>query len=248
MDFKSITLQYYSHWLGRENILLNEASGISFIKSEERDKVQDGYSEQFDIYSWIEKDRLIVSYGEKAASKIPLLQKRIADGFSVDIMSQAITDIYGVVPSNNIKFVYKETTTQNKIARLLVEDDYEKYLDFFKKSNPDCSETDWVKEYFEEMINAHVCCGVFIGDCLVSCTDAPFMHYMEKKVQEIGINTISDFRGKGYAAQSAITCAENIIKSGRCPQWSCLADNTASFRLAEKVGFTKLSDVLTLTI
>ena len=74
------------------------------------------------------------------------------------------------------------------------------------------------------------------------------MPYMENEVQEIGINTISDFRGKCCAVQSAIVCAENIIKSGKCPQWSCSADNTASSRLAEKVGFTKLSDVLTLTI
>lgn len=41
---------------------------------------------------------------------------------------------------------------------------------------------------------------------------------------------------------------KNIIKGGKCPQWSCSADNIASARLAEKIGFIKLSDVLTLTI
>ncbi len=248
MNFNNITLQYYSYWLGSENILLNEPSGILFIRSEERDKVQDGYSNQFDIYAWIEKDRLIVSYGEKAAPKIHLLQNKIADSFSVDTVSQAISEIYGYAPSYNIKFVFNKTAAQNKMARALVLDDYDKYLAFFKKTNPNCSNTDWIKEYFEEMVDSHICCGVFIDDCLVSCTDAPFMPYMENEVQEIGINTISDFRGKGYAAQSAIVCAENIIKSGKCPQWSCSADNIASFRLAERIGFTKLSDVLTLTI
>ncbi len=248
MDFKNITLRYYSRWLGSENILMNEASEIAFIKSEERNKVQEGYSNQFDIYAWIEKDRLIVSYGEKAAPKIHLLQNKIADCFSVDTVSQAISDIYGRTPSHNIKFVYNERAVQNKAARSLVTDDYEKYLAFFKKVNPGCSDTSWVKEYFEEMVGFHICCGAFVDDCLVSCTDAPLMPYMENEVQEIGINTVHGFRGKGYAAQSAAICAENIIKSRKCPQWSCSADNVASLRLAGKVGFTKLSDVLTLTI
>ncbi len=248
MDFKNITMQYYSHWLGYDNILLNVDSGITFIKSEERNKVQDGYSNQFDIYAWIENNKLIVSYGEKVAPKIPLLQNKIADCFSVDTVSQAISEIYGHPPSHSIKFVYTGMATQNQMARSLVEGDYEKYLEFFQKANPGCSDTDWVKEYFEEMTDSHICCGVFIDDCLVSCTDAPLMPYMDNKVQEIGINTISDFRGKGYAAQAAIVCAENIIKSGKCPQWSCSADNIASFRLAEKIGFTKLSDVLILTL
>ncbi len=248
MDFKNITLKYYSHWLGCEDILLDNATGASFVKSEERNKVQDGYSKQSDIYVFIQKDRLIVSYGEKAATKISLLQEKTADCFSVGAVSQAISDIYGHSPSHNIKFVLSEIATENKIARSLNCDDYEKYLEFFKAVNPGSSETDWVKEYFEEMVDVGICCGVFADNRLVSCTDAPLMPYMENEVQEIGINTVSDFRGKGYGAQSAVVCAENIIRSGKCPQWSCSADNVASIRLAEKVGFVKLSDVLTLTI
>ncbi len=248
MNFKNITLQYYSHWIGCENILTNKNQRILFVESEERNKTQEGYSNQFDIYAWIEKDRLIVSYGEKAAPKISLFQNKITNDFSVDSVSQAISDVYGYSPSHNIKFVYNGMTMKNEMARSLVKDDYDKYLAFFKKSNPNCFNTEWVKEYFEEMTDSHICCGVFIDDKLVSCTDAPLMPYMENEVQEIGINTLWDFRGKGYAIHSSGLCAENIIKSGKCPQWSCSADNTASFRLAEKIGFTKLSDVLTLTI
>ncbi len=248
MDFKNITLQYYSHWLGSENILLNKTAGVSFIKSEERNKVQDGYSNRFDILAWVENDRLIVSYGEKATPKISLLQNIISESFSVETVSQAISEIYGHTPSHNIKFVLNKTATPNKTARPLAIEDFDKYLAFFKKVNPGCSSTDWVQEYFEEMVASNICCGVFVGDCLVSCTDAPLMPYMENKVQEIGINTLPDFRGKGYALGSAVACAENIIKSGKCPQWSCSADNIASSRLAQKVGFAKLSDVLALTI
>ncbi len=248
MNFQHSTLQYYSRWLGSENILLDKTPGISFIRSEERDKIQAGHSNPFAIYAWMEKDRLIVSYGEKAAPNISLLQNTIADCFSVDAVSQAISEIYGREPSHHIKFVFHEAAMQNGMARPLVTADYKAYLAFFKQANPGCSDTGWVRDYFEEMVASHLCCGVFVGDCLVSCTDAPLMPYMKEEVQEIGINTLSAFMRKGYAAQAAMVCAGQIVQNGKCPQWSCATDNIASSRLAEKAGFARLSDVLTLTL
>ncbi len=248
MDFRHITLRYYSRWLGCENILLSDAAGISFIRSAERDKVQAGYSSPLDIYAWVAHDRLVISYGEKAAPAIALLQSKIADCFTVDAISLAMAEVYGKTLSHHIKFVWQGAAVQNLMARALAVDDYEAYLAFFQKANPDCTDTDWVRVYFAEMAAARLCCGVFDGGALVSCTDAPLMPYMQNEVQEIGIHTLPDCRGKGYAAQAAMLCTENIIRSGKCPQWSCMAKNIASSRLAQKLGFTKLADVLTLML
>ena len=76
----------------------------------------------------------------------------------------------------------------------------------------------------------------------------PDMPYMQDKVQEIGINTLSEYRCKGYAKSVTLSCIKAIIEKGKCPLWSCSTHNTASERLAYSVGFRKLADVLTLGI
>jgi len=248
MDFKAITLDYYSHWIGDKKILLKESPKILFLQSDERNNIQNGYSKRFDLYVWIETDRIFVSYGEKAAPKIALLQNKIKNNFSLDMIKKSILKVYENTLSHNIKFVYAGNCSSCEMAHALVKTDYEAYLSFFKAVNPYCRNTDWVKDYFDEMIVMQLCCGVFDNGKLVSCTDAPMMAYMEREVQEIGIHTLEKFRNKGYAMHAAMLCAENIIRSGKYSQWSCAANNIASARLAEKIGFIKLSDAFTLTI
>lgn len=248
MDFKVITLDYYSHWIGKKEILSKETPKILFLQSDERNNIQNGYSKRFDLYVWIETDRIFVSYGEKAAPKIALLQNKIKNDFSLDTIKKSILKVYENTLSHNVKFIYTGNRSFDKMARALAKTDYEAYLSFFKAVNPNCRNTDWVKYYFDEMVAMQLCCGVFDNGRLVSCMDAPMMAYMEQEVQEIGIHTLEKFRNKGYAMYAATLCAENIIRDGKFPQWSCSADNIASARLAEKIGFIKLSDVLTLTI
>lgn len=142
---------------------------------------------------------------------------------------------------------FKNCINDNK-SKVLGKDDYNKYEDFLKKCNPKCSNIDWLQEYFEEMICENMCVGVFEDSLLVSCTDAPGMPYMLDEVQEIGINTLSDYRGKGYATIACQSCVNEIIKNGKVPQWSTTIANLASQKLAEKVGFVKLADVITITI
>ena len=38
------------------------------------------------------------------------------------------------------------------------------------------------------------------------------------------------------------------VCAGKVPRWSISADNIASQRLAEKIGFIKLADVITLVL
>jgi predicted GNAT family acetyltransferase len=74
------------------------------------------------------------------------------------------------------------------------------------------------------------------------------MPFIPDKVQEIGINTVGMYCGKGYATDACAECARNIVASGRVPQWSTVAWNIASQRIAQRVGFAKFSDVLSLKI
>jgi predicted GNAT family acetyltransferase len=74
------------------------------------------------------------------------------------------------------------------------------------------------------------------------------MPYMQEFVQEIGIHTLEEYRGKGYARAVCISLIHELLSKNICPLWSTGKDNIASDRLARSIGFEKLADVLSLTI
>lgn len=244
MDYQAITESYYSHWLGNPAILQEAEEGITFVYSPERNKIQPGYSKPFDLYVFAQKNRAVVSYGDKASDRIERLRIQLRD---VKELSALICQVYQTRAGHSLKFCCCGCGHDAR-ARALTGADYPQYFSFFKKANPDCRDTDWLREYFDEMTAEKLCCGVFDDGLLVSCTDAPSMPYIAEKVQEIGIHTLPEYRGRGYAAAACRKCAENIVLNGKCPQWSCAASNAASVRLAQKIGFNLYADVFTCTL
>jgi hypothetical protein len=247
MDYRQITEKYYSAWLGTEENL-SGIQGVKFIYSYERNIVQYGYPGQFDLIVWYNPGNIIVSYSEKASDKIKKLKNAVKADIKPEPLKQILTETFSCEVTHNIKFIFSELPDIKGDVKVLTHNDYLYYHEFFKKNNPCCANTDWLQEYFDEMTESKTCCGVFDSGILVSCTDAPGMPYMQDKVQEIGINTLINYRGKGYAAAACVVCAKNIIDSGKCPQWSTAINNIASQRLAYKTGFVKFADIFTVMI
>lgn len=246
MDFKKITKQYYSLCLGAPDILCEAEDAITFVYSDERNKITPGYSSQSDIYALFQKNKAFISYGNKAISNLGLLkQSSISD---IGSFCLTIRELYNQNTVCHKKYCYQNMCEGSRKAISLERSDYLKYLSFFKKANPFCQNTDWVEEYFYGMTDHQLCCGVFDNGMLASYTDTPDTPYMSDKVQEIGINTLREYRGRGYAAEACSLCIERIIANGKCPQWSCAYDNIASAKLAEKIGFVKFADVVTVTL
>ena len=54
---------------------------------------------------------------------------------------------------------------------------------------------------------------------------------------EIGIETVEKYRGNGYAELVCCKLIDKCLESGLVPVWSCRSENTASVRLAGKLGF-----------
>lgn len=54
---------------------------------------------------------------------------------------------------------------------------------------------------------------------------------------EIGIETADGFRGKGYAIVTCSALIDYCIDHDYEPVWACRLDNTASYQLAQKLGF-----------
>lgn len=97
------------------------------------------------------------------------------------------------------------------------------------------------------MVRDCMCVGVFADGGLVSCTDAPGMPYMAGEVQEIGINTLQEYRGRGYASVACSKCIQEILDHHKTPTWSTTISNTASRKLAEKIGFAEFAEAIYIT-
>jgi len=58
-----------------------------------------------------------------------------------------------------------------------------------------------------------------------------------KNQLEIGIETIQAFQGKGLAQFACMALIEECIERSLEPVWACRFENTASYKLALKLGF-----------
>jgi len=58
---------------------------------------------------------------------------------------------------------------------------------------------------------------------------------------DIGVQTLPQWRKRGLATAAAAIVARTMQASGRTPVWSCGEDNQASLRVAQKLGFRKVS-------
>lgn len=77
--------------------------------------------------------------------------------------------------------------------------------------------------------------GAFVDNRLVSvaCT-----FYVGEQYEDIGVITEPAFRGVGLSLACAGLLCEEIHSRGRRPSWTTSPDNTASLRVAEKLGFS----------
>lgn len=241
------TLAYYSLWIGQENILLQNKKGIEFLYSEERNKTQQGYGVPFDIYIFKSPERTVISYGSNAKQYISTFADNLDENMTIDEIGNIAERIFHVKPVRNIKYVYSRQINLNTSAVTFTASDFHKYKEFFEKCHH-VTAGDWLYDYFIGMAEKRLCCGFYLDNTLVSCTDAPDMPYMNDKIAEIGVNTLPDFYGKGFATECCKKCISNILENDLCPIWSTSSDNLASQALAEKIGFEKVADVITLTL
>ncbi len=82
-----------------------------------------------------------------------------------------------------------------------------------------------------------VACGI-ISDEVVSIAHTAGH---TKKFADIGVITRKDWRNKGLASAAASIVAEVLQEKGITPVWSAGDDNLPSVRIAQKLGFSKIS-------
>jgi RimJ/RimL family protein N-acetyltransferase len=77
--------------------------------------------------------------------------------------------------------------------------------------------------------------GAFADGRLVSVASSFFV---AEGFEDIGVVTLPGYRGRGLSAACAAALCVDIHARGRRPTWGTSPDNTASLRVAEKLGFS----------
>ncbi|MDR2617568.1 MAG: GNAT family N-acetyltransferase [Treponema sp.] len=244
IDIEKITYDYYSHWTGLK--MDAQKRGVFLNYYPERDLVPKGYSQSMDVFVFSTVHLSVVSYGNKAKEKIENIADKLKENQNIDFLAPLLKEAFSTNVNRNIKYIYKKRMDSNIKAAILNACHYELFFAFFTQGWPKNGDTSWVKEYFLEKSSRNYIHGIIIENKLVSATDAPDMPYMSNLVQEIGINTLPEYRGKGYARSACISLINELLSKNICPLWSTGNDNTASDRLARSTGFEKLADVLSL--
>jgi RimJ/RimL family protein N-acetyltransferase len=58
---------------------------------------------------------------------------------------------------------------------------------------------------------------------------------------ELGIETVGNYRGKSLAAHACCALIDYCLEKELEPVWSCRLENTASYLLAQKLGFEPIA-------
>jgi hypothetical protein len=117
------------------------------IKSEERDKVQKGYTRQFDLYIIIRGKCLVASYGSVFAKTIHTLEGLLEQDLSISELAGQLRDSYKAVVSHNLKFYFNalpEIDTSNAVQ--LQASHYGDYVRFFTTQYPNAKADAWLYE------------------------------------------------------------------------------------------------------
>jgi RimJ/RimL family protein N-acetyltransferase len=70
-----------------------------------------------------------------------------------------------------------------------------------------------------------------------------FSSFRFDNILEIGIETRSQFRGQGLALATAAALIHKCLADGLEPVWSCRKENTASYHLAQRLGFSVTREI-----
>ena len=119
---------------------------------------------------------------------------------------------------------------QSKAPRQLTESDHAAFSAF----QAEASEQDLEDAYVE--LDHWAVFGCFDGDCLVSAASA--YPWENSRIADLGVLTLPDVRGKGYARAVVQAINRYSRQQGYEPQYRCQLDNHASVALAKACGLT----------
>jgi len=112
-------------------------------------------------------------------------------------------------------------------------------LTLYPECDPECLATDILRN-----IRDGIAFGCFHEGQLVSVTEAPAIGHMQDLIEELGVDTLPEYRGRGYGKAVVSATTKAILDLGRIPVARIGAANEPALRLAASVGYEKYADII----
>ena len=246
LDSESELLQkyrnYFEEWLNLPLEEIIQAKGIILISNEKRRLKPRGWLMYLPICIFETNQAIIIScipeWEDELRGKLNCVE-------AVDVMpiikeyakeKNLYCDghlFYGLdALNNNIDF---------SGAILMDDTQYDQNWEFCSKLYPTMYEIiepdEQMAEEFKSMIKKEPRYCYIVDGKIVSMTEAENVPNIPEGVIHLGINTLREYRRKGYAAEVCAAFIDNYIRRNIYPIWQCDITNTASQALAEKLGF-----------
>ena len=248
MTYLDATRRYFAEWTDADPSVF---SGQVMVcrSSPKRDVRQAGYSQVFHLYCVLADNTVVISYSRRLEDIIDRVGKAFRQRMEVPQLVDTLRSILPGRIGHSLKFSFTEFPDDLDVSQAirLKREHFHQYKRFFEALHPGVS-TEGLQEYFSSVVDRHYSYGVFQDNKLVSATDAPDIPYMSDLIVEPGINTLQEYRRRGYGRIAAGAMVDYVLKSGKVPIWSCAVGNQASVGLAQSLGYVRFADVLTSTI
>ncbi|MFA5561626.1 MAG: GNAT family N-acetyltransferase [Eubacteriales bacterium] len=259
MNFLQTTQHYFSLWAGTDLSRVPKGA-VTTVECAKRDRTQFGYDKPFDLLLFVFPDRLVLSYGTRAAGRLDLLTGALTPTLPLEGLSECLCRIYEKQPRISVKYTYTDAGAQPASspqagqpseAVTLQPQDFADYLQFFTTVFPHLTEAEdgeWLHTSFLRGVEKGCCCACYQHGRIVSLTDAPGTPYLSDCTQEVGVNTLPEYRRRGFARQACTLALQNLVQNGYCPLWSTDKTNITSQQLALRLGFIPYLHTLSLTL
>jgi hypothetical protein len=182
MDCLAITKRAYAKWLGVPDDIMYQ-DGIHAVKSNQRDIKPKGFPIKFDIYIFIQNERIVISYNSATTTYADKLLKKVKIGDKPEDIAYLIQNTCGLTTHQSKEFVLHHPAYSNVPVKELTLEDYPLFLKFFKTKYPKVTDIDWLYEYYQKGVNRRCVYGILVDNALAAATEAPDMPYMEDEVQ-----------------------------------------------------------------
>jgi RimJ/RimL family protein N-acetyltransferase len=245
MDIHKITNEFYSKFCCATEEQFSSNSSVLFVEDSRREETMKGYGCKFVIYAFISQKSVIVAYSPRYSNEINELKRNINLENARQLLENAFKR--NLISRKLFEFT-NSSIVDTSGAKILDVSDYKAFEEFFLNINLhlDVSSVIWLKDYFQEKVKKRLFCGYFVKKKLVCVSDAPDMPYLDGVIQHTGVNTLKEFRKRGYAKKVCYLSAKNLLSMNICPQWETDENNIASINLAKSIGYKQIGYSLTL--
>ena len=128
---------------------------------------------------------------------------------------------------------------ESQIKKILTENNLDLHIGLNIKEEmiPDWLSNMFWKNFYDFKNNAHPI--IITKDEIMICICYSAANFDNHS--EIDILTLEEYRGNGFASICASKFTENLFNKNMSPLWDAFLENRASCRLAESLGYSKIS-------